>query len=165
MREIEARLHDMLLEIAPGLYDEEEQARIIAEASALFGRFERRAATRSSDMVRESQMMDSILQAIGQLPEWDEEPEYIDGRGMTPEQIVRAAARGGGYKPDMGLEILNDSDLDVFYGEPDHQDPHGYTMEDVAEYKDGEDAHPDTYFFTPGRGRHRSDSQSRGGHE
>lgn len=163
MREIEARLHDMLLEIAPDLYDEGEQARIIAEASAIFGRTERRASRSSGDMVRESQMMDSILQAIGHLPDWEDEgPEYIDGRGMTPEQIVRAAARGGGYVPDLGVDILNDGDLDVFYGEPDYQDPHGYIMEDVAERKDGEDAHPDDFFFTPGRGRHRSDSQARG---
>jgi hypothetical protein len=165
MREIEARLHDMLLEIAPDLYDEGEQARIIAEASAIFGRSERKASRGSNEMVRESRMMDSILQAIGHLPDWDsDEPSYIDGRGMTPDQIVKAASRSGGYKPDLGLDILNDGDLDVFYGEPD-QDPNGYDMDDIATLKDGDDAHPETYFFTPGRGRHRSDSQSRAGND
>lgn len=152
MLNIEAKLHNMLLEVAP-YYNEAEQAQIVAYASSLFDGMERHAATNAA----ESQMMDAMLQAIGHLRDWSD-IDFIDGRGMTAEQIVRSAARS---ITEQGLDIINEGDLDVFFGNPDYQDPNGYTMDDVATFADGEEAHPDRYFFKPGRGRHHTDSQSR----
>ena len=147
----------MLLEVAP-YYNEAEQAQIVAYASSLFDGMERHASTRAA----ESQMMDAMLQAIGHLRDWSDVDndgcDFIDGRGMTAEQIIRSASRS---LPETGFDIINEADLDVFFGQQDYQDPNGYTMDDVATFADGEEAHPDRYFFKPGRGRHRTDSQSR----
>lgn len=155
MLNIEAKLHEMLLEVAP-YYNEGEQAQIVAYASSLFDGMERQASTRAA----ESQMMDAMLQAIGHLRDWSDidAPDFIDGRGLTAEQIIRSAGRA---IPETGFDIINEDDLDVFFGNSDYQDPNGYTMDDVATFADGEEAHPDRYFFKPGRGRHRTDSQAR----
>ena len=154
MLNIEAKLHEMLLEVAP-YYNEAEQAQIVAYASSLFDGMERNASVNAA----ESQMMDAMLQAIGHLRDWSDVDSYdfIDGRGLTAEQIIRSAGRS---MPDMGFDIINEEDLDVFFGNSD-QDPNGYTMDDTAVFLDGEEAHPDRYFFKPGTGRHRTDSQSR----
>ncbi|MBS1722299.1 MAG: hypothetical protein JSS66_04745 [Armatimonadetes bacterium] len=148
----------MLLEVAPCCYDEEEQAKIVAFASSLLDDSTRLASLHEAAF--ESHMMDAMLQAIGQLREWADPVEIngIDGRGLTAEQIVRSAGRS---IADTGMHIINEEDLDVFFNQPDYQDPNGYTMDDAAVFLDGEEAHPDRYFFKPGRGRHRSDSQSR----
>lgn len=154
MLNIEAKLHEMLLEVAP-YYNDAEQAQIVAYASSLFDGMERQASTNAA----ESQMMDAMLQAIGHLRDWSDVDscDFIDGRGLTAEQIVRSAGRS---MPDMGFDIINEDDLDVFFGGSD-KDPNGYTMDDVATFSDGEEAHPDRYFFKPGVGRHHTDSQSR----
>lgn len=154
MLNTEAQLHEMLLEVAP-YYSEREQAQIVAYASSLFDGMERQASVHAA----ESQLMDAMLQAIGHLRDWsDNDSGFIDGRGLTAEQIVRSAGRS---LPDTGFDIINEEDLDVFFGNSDYQDPNSYTMDDVATFVDGEEAHPDRYFFKPGRGRHRTDSQSR----
>lgn len=155
MLNIEAKLHEMLLEVAP-YYSDAEQAQIVAYASSLFDGMGRQASIQAA----ESQMMDAMLQAIGHLRDWSDidSEGFIDGRGLTAEQIIRSAGRA---IPETGFDIINEDDLDVFFGAPDHQDPSGYTMDDIATFNDGEEAHPDRYFFKPGFGRHRTDSQSR----
>jgi hypothetical protein len=152
MLNIEAKLHEMLLEVAP-YYSEAEQAQIVAYASALFSGMERRASANAI----ENHMMDVMLQSIGHLRDWND-IDAIDGRGLTAEQIIRSASRG---IPETGIDFINEEDLDVFFGESDYQDPNGYIMDDVAEFNNGQEAHPDNYFFKPGIGRHRTDSQSR----
>jgi hypothetical protein len=169
MRITEAELHQMLDEIAPNS-SSEEQARIVAEAVAIFERdASRKTNTRTAsrinaDMIRESAMADAILQAIGAMDDWsnsmdgdDYAPAFIDGRGLGGRaiisQVVGSSFRGAAADVWGDMDILND-DLDQFLDD-DEEEKTTYTIEDEI------DAHCPETFFAPGRGRHRSDSQAR----
>lgn len=161
MREVEAKLHELLESIAGDVYGSEDLARIVAVASA---RCERVAA------VRESQMMEALFDAMENLGDWEDEPAdrfgyagFLDGRGMTAQQILKAAASRTDPIPDFGVDVmgLEDGDLDVFLGQTPDRDPNGYIIDDAMGDGEGRDPHRPSLYSTPGRGRHRSDSQSR----
>ncbi len=156
MHELEAELHQVLLDLAPDTHDE-EHARIVAVASFIYGHLSKNGVRESQAHVHESRLADSLLQAMEQLDDWDyeESPGYIDGRGLSPEEIVHEASKmfGGRYASSKFDAI--DDDIDVFLDAPIHP---------ADEYiiEDGEDErHPPSRYKTPGRGTHRSDSQSR----
>jgi len=156
MHELEAELHQVLLDLAPDIH-EEEQAQIVAEASAIYTSMSKNGRREAESNVHEARLADALLQAMGQLDDWDfeEEPPYIDGQGLSPEEIVHKASKmfGGRYSAKT-FDAL-DEDIDVFLSPPVH-DADEYVIED------GEDErHPPTRYQMPGRGTHRSDSQSR----
>ena len=168
MRPIEAELHQMLEEIVPNS-SSEEQARIVAEAAAIFECESERQSNQktakrtNSDMVRESMMADALLRAIGVMGDWgqsrnDEEytPAFVDGRGMGNRAIISQVSgihfRGAANDVWGDMDILNE-DLDQFLEDDDYETT--YTIED------GHEEHCPDLFFAPGRGRHRSDSLSR----
>ena len=169
MRLIEAELHQMLEEIAPNS-SQEEQARIVAEAAAIFEREASRksvkvASRANAEMMRESAMADAILQAIGAMDDWGSQntgdeyaPAFIDGRGLGGKaiisQVVGASFRGSAANVWGDMDILND-DLDQFLKDAEEEEDSTYTIEDSF------DEHCPETFFAPGRGRHRSDSLSR----
>lgn len=159
MLSIEAELHQMLEEIAPD-HDVDEQARIVAEAAAIYEKTSRRMARTSQKQhvsrIREAQMTDALLQAMGTMADWSDEdaPTFIDGRGLDPGQIVhRAAHMKRGASEGWGEMDILDPDLDAFLASGDD--------EITYHHDDSEDAHPEDLYFTPGRPRHRSDSQVR----
>lgn len=160
MRGIEAELHQMLLDIAPG-YSDEEQAIIVAEASSIFARQERTASKRVA-VQRESRMMDAVLAALKQMQDWEEESDttYIDGRGRSADQIVRSAGKFKRGTPDLGLDILNDDDMDVFFFEPDSREATAINLGDGILNDLDEEVHPDSLYRVEGIGRTRADSQS-----
>ena len=168
MRPIEADLHQMLEEIVPNS-SSEEQARIVAEAAAIFEREAQRHSTLKTarrtdvDMVRESMMADALLQAIGVMDDWgqtrnsdDYTPAFVDGRGLGNRAIISQVSgmhfRGAASDVWGEMDILNE-DLDQFLA--DDPEEITYTIED------GHEEHCPELFFAPGRGRHRSDSLSR----
>ena len=170
MRIIEAELHQMLDELAPHS-SSEEQARIVAEAAAIFERDASRKSTNklankaNAEMIRESAMADAILQAIGAMDDWgsgidtdDYAPDFIDGRGLGGRaiisQVVGSTFRGAAANVWGEMDILNE-DLDQFFTEGEEEEKTTYTIEDEF------DAHCPETFFVPGQGRHRSDSQVR----
>ncbi len=170
MRIIEAELHQMLEEIAPNS-SSEEQARIVAEAAAIFEReAQRKSAPKiahraNADMIRESAMADAILQAIGAMDDWGSNhaedeyaPAFIDGRGLGGKAIISQVAganfRGSAANVWGDMDILNE-DLDQFLKDAEEEEENTYTIEDEL------DEHCPEIFFAPGRGRHRSDSLSR----
>ncbi|MGN9273744.1 hypothetical protein ACTMO5_15010, partial [Enterococcus faecium] len=133
MRMIEAEIHEILLDIVHDAHDYEEQAQIVATATSIFENSRDHLSEKqikqasSNDKLREAMMIDSLFQAMGHLSEWhktasrdiddeDYTPSYIDGRGLTPEQITRAASKGVGFG---SMDILNDSELDEFFGAPE----------------------------------------------
>ena len=170
MRIIESEIHDILLDIAPD-HDYDDQARIVAVATALFSdnseRFNKKIAGKNAaqnpEKVKEAQIVDSIFQAMKRIAEWSEVAEedtdytetFVDGRGLDPTQIVNRAAATVMRKytgHNFGdMDVLNDSDLDEFFGEGG-----GKMFFD--------DPDEDSIYLTPGMGRHRSDFQVNNGH-
>jgi hypothetical protein len=167
MRPIEAELHQMLEEIVPNS-SSEEQARIVAEAAAIFEReAQRQSANKTAkridvDMARESMMADALLQAIGAMEDWsqthddDYAPAFVDGRGLSNRAIISRVSgmhiRGAASDLWGNMDILN-KDLDQFLSDN--------TEENTYNIEDGHEEHCPEIFFVPGRGRHRSDASSR----
>jgi hypothetical protein len=153
MQDLEAELHQVLLDLAPDTHNE-EQARIVAVASLIYGHLSKTGVRESKTRLHESRLADALLQAMGQLDDfdYDDSPQYIDGRGLTPEQIVHQASMNfGGRYAASNFDAI-DEDIDMFLEHPSHE----YIIEDGED-----DAHPPDRYQTPGRGSHRSDSLSR----
>lgn len=154
----ESKIHDMLLELSPDAIDSEEQARIVAVASDIYRHMERQAKTKrrtSTASINESMMMDSVLQAMGQLSHWSggESLDMIDVNSMSPSEIVKiassSAARFGsvGYYGNQ-MDIIND-DLDAL-------------ITDDVEYSfDRKDSKESDPTLPNGYGRHWTDSRAR----
>ena len=169
MRTIESQLHEVLLDIAPDIMQEDEQALVIAEAAVMFRRVEaresKRTAARHTDpgKLREARLTDALLQAMSCLASWSDADEevstMIDGRGLDPSQIVARASFGTHRTASTGFEgmnLLNDKDLSVFMD----GDTEGHGAEDYL-ITDSEPNHPESLYFKPGTPRHRSDSLAR----
>ncbi len=153
MHELEAELHQVLLDLAPDTH-EDEQARVVAEASLIYSHLSKSGKREVEARVHEARLADALLQAMGQLDDWDyEAPQYIDGRGLSPDEIVSQASRSIGGRYAASFDAI-DEDLDVFL------DPSIQTSDDYL-IDDGEENHPSDRYHTPGRGTHRSDSLSR----
>jgi len=160
MRDIELELHEVLLDLAPDTHDHEEQARIVAEAAAIYRRASQSGKTQriASDKLHEARLADSLLQAMGCLADWDGETDertmtYIDARGLSADKVVSYAARTLVSGTSNNFFDLDDSDLDPFINPVIHE-------ADDYEIEDGEECHPSDNYQTPGRPRHRSDSQA-----
>lgn len=151
MQTIEAQMHSLLEDIAPEAHTPEEQAKIIAQASAIYKKIfsNRRLAKKASAKIIESHMTDAILQAMGSLNNWIEEYQdpYIESSGLTNRQVISRVSTAS--KPNWGLMeeyILNPNVLDFLdIDEDDSQQ----TLENAQQTSEA--------LITPGRGRHRSD--------
>ena len=170
---IEAEIHDILLDIAPDTHDLDEQAQIVAIATSIFhkseSQFNQRMAKKMSnsspEKIKEARIVDSLFQAMGRLADWQNEVEedneyeynmtYVDGRGLDPDQIVRKAAHTVVGQNFGSMDILNDSELDEFFGQPK-----GFYADEYS-IDDGEERHHPELYRTPGMGSHRSDSTAR----
>ncbi len=74
MQNLEIKFHSLLEDIAPEVHTKDEQAKIIAEACAIFDKFNsRRYAKKNSHRVVEAQMTECILQAMGSVSKWDDD--------------------------------------------------------------------------------------------
>ena len=152
MQNLEFKFHSLLEDIAPEVHTREEQARIIAEACAIFDKFNsRRYAKRTNERVIEAQMTECILQAMGTVSKWEEDFDsgFINAKGLSSTEIIRQAAKS---KPssDWGTSrILNPDLLNDMY--EDVEDP------DLFEFENG--GMQDDNLFTD-KPKHRSDSLS-----
>jgi len=157
MHELEAELHQVLLDLAPDTHDEEEQARIVAEASLIYSHLSKSGKREVEARAHESRLADALLQAMGQLDDWDynDVPQFIDGRGLSPEEILQQVSKSfGGRYASSNFDAL-DEEIEVFLSPP-VQAADDYVIEDGED-----DRHPPDRYKTPGRGTHRSDSLSR----
>jgi hypothetical protein len=150
----------MLLELSPESIDSEEQARIVAVASDIYYKMERqarnkRSRTASNVNASESMMMDSLLQAMGQLSDWSsgEDLHAIDVDNMSPDEIVKIAsaqgARFGSVGYGRGMDIINDDDLDVLMRKGDDDD---YSLSDGVDSDASRNADDDWYANSDKRG-------------
>jgi len=151
MQNLEIKFHSLLEDIAPEVHTRDEQARIIAEACAIFDKFNsRRYAKKTNHRVIEAQMTECILQAMGSVSKWDDDFDtgVINAKGLSATQIIRQAAK---TKPssDWGTtKVLNPDLLDMY---EDVEDP------DLFEFENGDMQDDDLFTAKP---KHRSDSLS-----
>ena len=166
---IEAQLHKILAEIAPGMHELDEQANIIAEATDILRLSEASSGKRlGSAQFKQPILMDAILLSMNRMADWnddDSEDEYdtINGTGLEPYQIVAKAAyksstRAASKWGDMS--VLNDEDISQFLTKSKApKDANGYEIEDQT--LEDDTMHPDSQYHTSGTPRHRTDSLSR----
>lgn len=145
---IEAQMHELLEDIAPNAHNEEEQAKIIAQASAIFNKTfsNRRFAKKADQRIIESHMTDAILQAMGSLNNWIEEydSDYVESHGLSNRQVLSKVALSS--KPQWAMTILNPDVLSFLDIDEDESEQ---TIENAQQTSEA--------LITPGRGRHRSD--------
>jgi len=149
MHNIESEFHSLLEEIAPNAHSTNEQAKIIAEASAIFSKIaSRRIAKRNNPRLVEAQMTEAILQAMGSVSKWDDNYDlpFVDAHGLSTNQILRQASKTSitnwGTNKVLNPELLEDTD---------NQDA------DLFDFKNGDNQEPDAFTEEP---KHRSDFQS-----
>ena len=150
MQNLESQLHTFLEDIAPEVHSFEEQAKIIALASASISKkFNARRFAKADGRVIESHMTDAILVAMSTLSSWDNDDEIFDARGLSNVQLIRRVANT--TKPSWGqMDILNPDVIeDTFSFEEDDEPESETKLENAQQTSEA--------FNTPGRGRHRSD--------
>ena len=151
MQNLESQLHTLLEDIAPDVHSNEEQAKIIAVASATISKkFTARRFAKADGRVVESQMTDAILVAMSTLSSWDNESDEIfDARGLSHSLLVRRVANA--TKPNWGqMDILNPDVIEDTFSFEEEDEPDSETkLENAQQTTEA--------FDTPGRGRHRSD--------
>jgi hypothetical protein len=152
MQNLESQLHTLLEDIAPDVHSFEEQAKIIALASATISKkFNARRFAKADGKVVESHMTDAILVAMSTLSSWDnEDDEIFDARGLSNSQLIRRVANSS--KPSWGkhMGILNPDVIEDTFSFEEEDEPDSETkLENAQQTSEA--------FNTPGRGRHRSD--------
>jgi hypothetical protein len=151
MQNLESQLHTLLEDIAPDVHSNEEQAKIIAVASATISKkFTARRFAKADGRVLESQMTDAILIAMSTLSSWDNEADEIfDARGLSHTQLIKRVANT--TKPSWGqMDILNPDVIEDTFSFEEEDEPESETKIENAQQTS-------EAFNTPGRGRHRSD--------
>ena len=148
MHNIESEFHSLLEEIAPNAHSTDEQARIIAEASAIYSKIaSRRIAKRNNPRLVEAQMTEAILQAMGSVSKWDENYDlpFVDAHGLSNNQILRQASKTSitnwGTNKVLNPDLLSEEDQD----------------EDLFDFRNGDNQEPDAFTEEP---KHRTDFQS-----
>jgi len=145
MHNIESEFHSLLEEIAPNAHSTDEQARIIAEASAIYSKIaSRRIAKRNNPRLVEAQMTEAILQAMGSVSKWDDNYDlpFVDAHGLSTNQILRQASKTSitnwGTNKVLNPDLLKEDDQD----------------EDLFDFKNGDNQEPDVFTEEP---KHRTD--------
>jgi hypothetical protein len=148
MHNIESEFHSLLEEIAPNAHSTDEQARIIAEASAIYSKIaSRRIAKRNNPRLVEAQMTEALLQAMGSVSKWDDNYDlpFVDAHGLSTNQILRQASKTSitnwGTNKVLNPDLLKEDDQD----------------EDLFDFKNGDNQEPDAFTEEP---KHRTDFQS-----
>lgn len=124
--QVEQELHSILTDLAPEVYETSEEAKIVAIAADIYNNSTKiyKLAQRD-DRMRLSHLTDALLQAMGQLGDWTE-PLYIDGRDLTPDQIVRKASQ-----PSMGdMDFISDEDVLAFLDVSENDDSTAFKIDD-----------------------------------
>lgn len=163
MRTIEAHIHDILLDLLPDQYSLQNQAKIVAEATNIYLQTPNVNNIKTASKL-ESGMMKALWTALASLSleeDYDDEyPDYVDGFGLDPSQIVRSAVNSIKSKSNVkmskvAMEIINSEDLSVFLdNEDNYLDNSKYDFDDVAD----ETRHRKDVFKSPGDPKHRTDS-------
>jgi hypothetical protein len=159
MRTIEAKLHDILLDLFPDQFNSYNQAKIVAEAADLFVEKSNKK-TASVNRNGETGLVKALWAALSSLgldeDFEDQDSNYVDGFGLDPNQIIRSAvSQNNKYNlklKKLSMEVLNDSELDVFLNEEIENE---YNLDDATD----EELHPAQVYKSPGDAKHHTDSR------
>ena len=159
MRTIEAKLHDILLDLFPDQFNSYNQAKIVAEAADYFNKNVNKktaSATRNGETGLVKALWAS-LSSLGLDEDFeDQDSNYVDGFGLDHNQIIRSAVSQNNKQnlkfKKMAMEVLNDSELDVFLNEEIENE---YNFDDATD----EELHPKSVFKSPGDAKHHTDSR------
>ena len=159
MRTIEAKLHDILLDLFPDQFNSYSQAKIVAEAADLCVERSNKK-TASVNRNGETGLVKALWAALSSLgldeDFEDQDSNYVDGFGLDPNQIIRSAvSQNNKYNlklKKLSMEVLNDSELDVFLNEEIENE---YNLDDATD----EELHPTQVYKSPGDAKHHTDSR------
>ncbi len=159
MRTIEAKLHDILLDLFPDQFNSYNQAKIVAEAADLFVEKSNKK-TASVNRNGETGLVKALWAALSSLgldeDFEDQDSNYVDGFGLDPNQIIRSAvSQNNKYNlklKKLSMEVLNDSELDVFLNEEIENE---YNLDDATD----EELHPTQVYKSTGDAKHHTDSR------
>jgi len=157
MRNIEAQLHEIFLDLFPDNYNHNHQAKVVAEATDIYVKNQNK---RTSAKNGESGLVKAVWAAMSNLGfEESEEDNYsniIDGFGLDPNQIVRQAVNSNiklnNKWNKLAMDVLNDDDLSVFM---DEEIKNKYNLSDGTD----EYLHPTDVFTSKGLKKHHTDSR------
>lgn len=150
MQNTEAQMHSLLEDIAKDVHNQEEQAKIIAIATSIYESTNRqkRLARKNDVKIVEAQMTDALLRAMGTVNSWDDEDNYIDGRGLSHNQVLHRVAQTN--KPKWGMmEVLNPDVLSYLDFDENEEVPSEQELENGHQTSEALKA--------PGMGKHRTD--------
>jgi hypothetical protein len=158
MRTIEAKLHDILIDLLPDQYNSYNQAKIIAEATDIFNKsINKKTASNKNGETGLVKALWAALSTLGLDEDFeDTDSNYVDGFGLDPNQIVRSAVNQNAKQNfkfrKMSMEILNDSELDVILN---NEIDNVYNFDDATD----EELHPIGVYKSPGDAKHHTDSR------
>jgi len=158
MRTIEAQLHDILIDLFPDQYNSNNQAKIIAEATDIFEKtLNKKTASTKNGETGLVKALWAAMSSLGLDEDFeDNESGFVDGFGLDPNQIIRSAVNQNNRQnfklKKMAMEVLNDSDLDVFL---DEEIENAYNLNDATDNY----LHPVEVFKSPGDAKHHTDSR------
>jgi len=159
MRTIEAKLHDILLDLFPDQFSSYNQAKIVAEATDFFSKnvSKKTAAASRNGETGLVKALWASLSSLGLDEDFEEQDSnYVDGFGLDPNQIIRSAVSQNNKQnlkfKKMAMEVLNDSELDVFLNEEIENE---YNLDDATD----DNLHPIDVFKSPGDAKHHTDSR------
>ena len=155
MQNLEAQLHTLLEEIAPEAHNYDETGKIIATASAIITKkYNSRKLTKTSSRQVEAYLTDALLQSMGILDSWEDDYSngFVDGRGLSPSQLINRVAKSP--KSNWGnMPIINPEGLkEALEFDEDEEGFSEVTFENAEQTPDA--------LKTPGRGTHKTDSLS-----
>jgi len=155
MQNLEAQLHTLLEEIAPEAHNYDETGKIIATASAIITKkYNSRKLTKTSSRQVEAFLTDALLQSMGILDSWEDDYSngFVDGRGLSPSQLINRVATSA--KSNWGnMPIINPEGLKkALEFDEDEEGFSEVTFENAEQTPDA--------LKTPGRGTHKTDSLS-----
>jgi hypothetical protein len=144
-----------LEEIAPEAHNYDETAKIIATASAIITKkYNSRKLTKTSSRQVEAFLTDALLQSMGILDSWEDDYSngFVDGRGLSPSQLINRVATSA--KSNWGnMPIINPDGLKkALEFDEDEEGFSEVTFENAEQTPDA--------LKTPGRGTHKTDSLS-----
>lgn len=150
MQNTEAQMHSLLEDIAKDVHNQEDQAKIIAIATSIYELTNRqkRLARKDNAKIAEAQMTDALLRAMGTVNSWEDQDDYIDGRGLSNTQVLYRVSQSN--KPKWGMmDILNPNVLSYLDFDENEEVPSEQGLENAQQTSEA--------LKTPGAGKHRTD--------
>jgi hypothetical protein len=174
MRTIETELHEMLLDVAPDIHELEEQAMIVAEATAQYREAEahglgsRTASAGTPAQAHKSRLLDAVLAAMERIAQADgvtmprrRSASTVGALELDDDDFSGASLKSLGIRLSgaMGdMAVLDDDDFESMLKGDDEDDDGIWDIEDIYNNDLGRDS---LYSAFGKQKKHRSQSLGR----